>query len=83
MKKIAALGAITAAFAFTATGAMADIACNAEGDCWHVREHVEYKPDLKIVVHPDTWKWGEHEHYRFKEHDGRGYWRGGTWVEIK
>jgi hypothetical protein len=83
MKKIAALGAITAAFAFTATSAMADIACNAEGDCWHVREHVEYKPDLKIVVHPDAWKWGEHEHYRFKEHDGRGYWRGGTWVDIK
>lgn len=83
MKKIAAASAIAAALALTTTGAMADIACNSNGDCWHSRDHVEYKPDLKIQVHPDTWKFEKHEHYHWKEHAGRGYWRDGVWVDIK
>ena len=24
-------------------------------------------------IHPDTWKWGEGEHFVWKEHPGRGY----------
>jgi hypothetical protein len=72
------------ALALAATTASAEIACNAEGDCWHVKRH-DYHPDLKLSIHPDNWKWAEHEKekYKWREHEGHGYWRGGTWIEIK
>ena len=35
--KITALSAIAAAMVLSATAASARIVCNAEGDCWHVR----------------------------------------------
>jgi hypothetical protein len=76
------LGAV-GAFALTATAASAAIVCNDEGECWHVRGAVQYKPEVKLHVHPDDWKWAEHEHFKWREHEGRGYWRGGKWVEIK
>jgi hypothetical protein len=44
---------------------------------------VEYPAGVRVHVHPDDWKWKEHEHYRWREHAGRGYWRGGVWVDIK
>ena len=31
--------------AFTATSASAAIVCNGEGDCWHVKEKYDYKPE--------------------------------------
>lgn len=75
---------IGAAFAIglTATAASADIVCNRDGDCWHVRERHQYRPQFGLVVHPDNWAWGKHEarHYRWREHDGRGYWRRGVWI---
>lgn len=71
------------ALALTASGAAAEIVCNDDGDCWHVRQHAEYRPEFKLHVHGDDWKWKEHEHYRFREHDGHGYWRSGAWVDIR
>ncbi len=68
--------------ALSATAASAEIACNAEGDCWHVKEHQFYRPEHGVIIHPDSWKWAEHDKYRWREHEGRGYWRGGRWVEI-
>jgi hypothetical protein len=65
---------------FTATAASADIVCNREGDCWHVRHRYHYEPGFGIVVHPDSWCWREGEHYRWREHEGRGYWRNGIWI---
>jgi hypothetical protein len=56
------------------------IVCNDEGECWHVRGNVEYKPEFKLHVHPDDWKWAEKERFKWREHEGRGYWRGGKWV---
>lgn len=73
----------SAALAFSATAATADIVCNDDGDCWHARERVEYEPTLKLHVHPDDWKWRDSDHYRWREHEGRGYWKGGVWVDIK
>jgi len=64
--------------------ASAAIVCNHEGDCWHAREVDHYRPEFGLVVHPDNWRWADHEHdkYRWREHEGRGYWHEGHWVEI-
>jgi hypothetical protein len=70
------------AFALSSGAASAAIVCNADGDCWHVHDRVAYPDTAGIVVHEDNWKWedGDHAKYRWHEHDGRGYWHGGTWV---
>ena len=72
------------ALALTATTASAAIVCNDEGDCWHVKERYEYRPEFKLEIYPDDWRWGEHENrkYRWREHEGRGYWRNDVWVEF-
>jgi hypothetical protein len=38
------------------TAASAAIVCNAEGDRWHIRGSPEYKPELRLQIHPDDWK---------------------------
>ena len=68
------------AMALTATAASAAIVCNGEGACWHVHRTYAYAPTYGVVVHPDNWRWGPNEHYAWREHPGRGYWRGGNWV---
>ncbi len=70
-----AFGALTV----SATRASAAVACNAEGECWHVHAAYRYRPEFGVVIHPDGWRWGPGEHYRWREHRGRGYWRGGRW----
>jgi hypothetical protein len=77
------LGAASA-LALGATSASAAIVCNNDGDCWHVKNHYDYKPELHLRVHPDNWKWRESDasHYRWHEHNGHGFWRGGVWVDL-
>ncbi len=75
----AILGA-ACALALTATAASAEIVCNREGDCWHVKMRHPYKNEWGIVVHPDSWKWAEHERFKWREHEGRGYWHNGVWI---
>ena len=70
------------ALAMTATGASASVVCNADGDCWHARTNYEYRPEFKLTVHPDSWKWKEGEKHAWREHEGRGYWQGGSWKEF-
>ena len=65
-----------------AQAASAAVACNAEGFCWHVRGSYAYRPEFGVVVHPDNWRWGANEHYRWREHAGRGYWRNGAWIRF-
>jgi hypothetical protein len=79
----AALGA-ACVLALTATTASADIACNREGDCWHVKERPHYHHEWGIVVHPEGWRWADRDHdrYRWREHEGRGYWHDGAWIEF-
>jgi hypothetical protein len=68
--------------ALTASTASAEIVCNNDGDCWHVKQRYTYAPDLNLRVHPDNWKWREADHYRWREHEGHGYWRGGVWIGL-
>jgi hypothetical protein len=63
-----------------ASTASAAIVCNAEGVCWHVRHPYAYARSYGVIVHPNNWRWGPGEHFVFREHGGRGYWRGGVWV---
>jgi len=68
--------------ALTAATASAEVACNSEGECWHVKRH-DYDPGLKLSIHPDNWKWDGQEKYKWREHEGHGYWNKGVWIEIK
>jgi hypothetical protein len=70
------------ALAMAATTASARIVCNADGDCWHAQTEYTYGPDLRLSVHPDNWKWKEGEHHAWREHDGKGYWKGKDWKEF-
>jgi hypothetical protein len=76
----AILGA--SALVFTVGGASAEIACNAAGECWHIRHAMRYPPEAGIVIHPEGWRWGPMEHFTWREHVGRGYWRNGVWVRF-
>ena len=49
--------------------------------CWHTHEAYDYAPTAGVVVHPDNWRWGAHEHYSWREHEGRGYWNGDKWMD--
>jgi hypothetical protein len=44
--------------------------------CWHVKEKYDYPPTADVVVHEDSWKAGPD--ITFREHEGRGYWKGGV-----
>ena len=73
----AALGA--SVLAMTAASASAAIVCSGRV-CWHAKESFDYPKGARVVVHPDDWKWGKREHYTFREHEGRGYWKGSRWM---
>jgi hypothetical protein len=85
--KFAALAALTTLVAgadivATTSPASALIACNRRGDCWHVRDRFDYPRGAGITIHEDNWHWGRRERFRFREHEGRGFWRGGVWVNL-
>ncbi|MGH7009883.1 MAG: hypothetical protein ACREEX_03510 [Caulobacteraceae bacterium] len=71
---------VAASLTAVAGAASAEIVCNADNVCWHVHRHYTYQPSFGIVVHPNNWRWGRNEHYTWKEHRGRGYWRNGVWI---
>jgi hypothetical protein len=58
----------------------AAIACSGNV-CWHITERYEYPPGARIIIHSDGWRRGPHERYVWREHEGRGYWRGSRWEE--
>jgi hypothetical protein len=76
LASVAVSGVILGASAVSASAA---IACTGNV-CWHTHETYVYPPDARVVVHEDNWKWGPTEKYAFREHEGRGYWRGNDWV---
>ena len=82
LKLVAAAAMAAGTLALTATSASAWIVCNREGDCWHTHRNYHYRPEFGLVVHPDNWHWGPGEHFAFREHPGRGYWRGGVWISF-
>lgn len=80
-KTLLAVSAGAAVLTLSAASASAAIACVGPV-CWHSHERYEYPPSARVVVHDDDWKWKKHEKYRWREHEGRGYWRGDHWVEF-
>ena len=42
---VSAVAGALGILALTATNASAAIVCNAEGDCWHVKDKYDYKPE--------------------------------------
>ncbi len=75
------LGATAGAaiLAFSAITASAAIVCNGN-TCWHTHEHYTYPPSAGVVIHEDDWRAGPG--ITFREHAGRGYWRGDTWTDF-
>jgi hypothetical protein len=69
-----------ALLAGSAVSASAAVACSGNV-CWHTHETYTYPPESKVIIHEDNWRWGPNERYTFREHDGRGYWRGDRWTE--
>jgi hypothetical protein len=67
------------AISLSTTTATASIVCNDSGACWHTHETYDYPSGVGVIVHPDNWRWRSDEHYAWKEHEGRGYWRGSEW----
>jgi hypothetical protein len=81
--KAAVLAAVgTAALAVSTISASAAIVCNAEGECWHVKRHYAYHPEWGVAIHANNWRWGPNEHFVWREHEGRGYWRNGVWIRF-
>jgi len=77
-----AILAAAGALVLTAENASAAVVCNDDGDCWHVQGRPDYKPELRLHIHPNNWKWSQSDHYKWREHAGRGYWRGGVWIDL-
>jgi hypothetical protein len=74
----AALGA--GLLAGSAISASAAVVCSGNV-CWHTHETYTYPPDSKVIIHEDNWRAGPEDKYVFREHEGRGYWRGEKWTE--
>jgi hypothetical protein len=75
---VVALGAVLTGF--SAAGASAAVACTGNV-CWHTHERYAYPPEARVTIHRDGWRWGPREHYSWREHEGRGYWRGDDWID--
>ena len=75
---------IAGALALLPTAASAAIVCNDEGDCWRVKEKYDYRPEFRLHIYDDDWKWADSDKhkYRWRESKGRGYWRQGVWIEF-
>jgi hypothetical protein len=56
--------------------------CNEDGDCWHATTDYDYQPSFGLSIHPNDWKWKEGEKHAWREHEGKGYWKGGSWKEF-
>jgi hypothetical protein len=81
LRKTLFCAAISVGFmAWSAASASADVVCSGRA-CWHTHESFEFPRDAHVVVHPDDWHWGPREHFAWREHEGRGYWRGSRWME--
>jgi hypothetical protein len=73
----AAMGA--SLLALSGASVSAAVVCSGRA-CWHTTESYEYPRGARIIVHPDDWKWAPRAHFSWREHEGRGYWRGSRWM---
>jgi hypothetical protein len=65
---------------FSVVNASAAIVCRGDV-CWHSHEVYRNPPSAHIVIHPDDWRSGPR--VVFREHEGPGYWRGDSWVDVR
>ena len=72
------------ASALTAGSASVAIVCNDDDDYWHVRGRPHFPAQIEVAhlcrrleVEYDR------DHYRWREHAGRGYWRKGVSINIR
>ncbi len=78
--------AIGCAALFGAAPALAYVACNGSGDCWHTGSKTHYEGVI-VTYHNDDW-WDTHKadaQYHWHESDAdhradHGYWRNGAWI---
>jgi hypothetical protein len=78
ISKVLVAGVVGASvLAFSAVGASAAIACSGNV-CWHAKEKYDYPAASRVVVHEDGWK--AEPTIKFREHEGRGYWKGDVWT---
>jgi hypothetical protein len=70
------------ALAMMGASASARTVCNEDGDCWHATTDYDYQPSFGLSIHPNDWKWKEGEKHAWREHEGKGYWKGGSWKEF-
>jgi hypothetical protein len=64
--------------AVSTMSASAAIVCTGN-TCWHVHERYDYPSAAGVIVHDDDWRPGPS--ITFREHEGRGYWRGDRWSD--
>jgi hypothetical protein len=74
-KVLSAIVIGASAVGFSAVSASAAIICTGNV-CWHTHERYEYPPDASVTIHEDDWRG---PNVIFREHEGRGYWRGERW----
>jgi hypothetical protein len=55
----------------------------AKASAGHLKGKADFhKAEHGVHIYADNWKWGEKEHYKWREHEGRGYWNKGVWIGI-
>jgi len=82
MNTVTKLGLVAGAIMMSAavsTQASARIVCEGD-DCWHAKEVYEYPAGANVVIHEDGWAAGPG--VRWREHEGRGFWRGDRWEDF-
>jgi hypothetical protein len=73
--------AVTTGTLVAASAASADVVCNRGGECWHVRDRLDYPADLGITFHDDAWAAAHRDHYHWRaDRFDRGYYRNGVWI---
>lgn len=81
-KSLIAAVALAGSMTLIGSSASAAVVCNAAGECWHTHRSYHYDPAWGVTVHPNHWRWGATDHYTWREHAGRGYWRDGVWIRF-
>ena len=91
LKNLLGTGALAALFAIGGMVAIpsvasAEVACNGNGECWHVsHRYATYPPELGVQFYGDDWR-KSHEtdaHFHWMhDHDGGGYYSHGEWHEF-
>lgn len=85
MPKIIGAAGLCLGIAMAVSPASAAVVCNEQGDCWRVKQKYDYKPEWRLRVYDDNWKWSDSDKDRYRWRDtreGRGYWNKGVWIEF-